>query len=95
MDDDLYAADRIDNGFPRAKVDRDHLRPYRESGRSSTGANDGADLVAREARSADDGPSDQSPRTEDRHPHAPRTIAATEKDDAFEGGDPPTCTMHA
>ena len=95
MDDDLYAVDRIDNGFPRAKVDRDHLRPYRESGRPSAGANDGADLVAREARSADDGPSDQSPRTEDRNPHAPRTIAATEKDDAFEGGDPPTCTMHA
>src|SRR5205807_7997949 len=95
MHDDVDAADRLDDGLPRAKVDRDHLRPYRESGRSSTGANDGADLVARAARSADDGPTDQSPRTEDRNPHAPRTIAATEKDDAFEGGDPPTCTMHA
>src|SRR5436853_493884 len=76
--DDLYACERIGDGFPRAKVDRERLRPHRESGRPSAGANDGADLVAREARSADDGTSDQSARTEDRNPSAPRTIAATE-----------------
>jgi hypothetical protein len=85
MDDDVHSADRLDDGIPRAKVDWDHLRPCGESGRSPSRPDDGADLVAREARSAHDGPSDQSPGTEDCNPHMHRTIAATEKDNAFDG----------
>jgi len=87
MDDHLHAADRIDNGFPRAKVRGDHLGPRGESGHPTARTDDGADVVAREDGSAHDSPSDQSPRAEDRNPHAHRTIAATEKDDAFEGAN--------
>src|SRR2546426_6980249 len=84
MDDDVDAADRFNDGFPDAKVRRDNLDPRREARGSLARTNDGADLMTREARSAHDGASDQSPRTEDHHPHAPRTIAAAEKDDAFD-----------
>src|SRR5213079_829435 len=48
MDDHLHAADRMDNGFPRAKVRGDPLGPRGESGRPTARTDDGADVVARE-----------------------------------------------
>src|SRR5256712_3743986 len=82
MDNDVHAADRLDDRFARAKVRCDHLDPRRESRSFSAGTDHGADLVAREPGSAHDGASNQSPGTEDRKPHVHRTIAAREKDDA-------------
>jgi len=84
MNDDVHPMDRLSHGFARAKVRGDNLNPCRESRGFSTRTDHSADLVAREAGSAHNGASDQSPRAEDRNPHVHRTIAATEKDDASE-----------
>ncbi len=82
MDDDIHAADRLDDGFARAKVCGDDLNPRRESAGISARPDYRADLVARETGSARDSASDQPPRTEDRKPHVHRTIARREKDGA-------------
>jgi hypothetical protein len=84
MDHDLHTADRLDDGIPRTKVRGDHLDPDRECRRLTARTHDRADLVAREARSADDGPSDQSPRAEDCDLHGHGTTTPAEKDDAFD-----------
>src|SRR3989442_1220666 len=82
MDEDIHAADRLDDGFARAKVCGDDLNPRRESAGFSARPDHGADLVARETGSARNSASNQPPRTEDRKPHVHGTIARREKDGA-------------
>src|SRR5437867_624561 len=94
MDDDVDAPRRLDDGFFGVEIGVDDLRPGGKPSGSRRRANDGPNVVAREAGSSDDGPANGSSRPEDDNPHAPATRSPSISLTRPEARSP-TCTMHA
>src|SRR2546425_3326886 len=94
MDDDIRSAGRLDHRFLGEEIRLDDLRPGGKPSGSRRRANDGPNVVAREAGSSDDGPADGSSRPEDDNPHAPATRSPSIRLTRPEARSP-TCTMHA
>jgi hypothetical protein len=93
VDDDVGASGHLDHGLPGPEIRRDDLDSDGESRGSRSRADDGANVVACEARAPDDGGPDRALGAEDDNlhagPHPGQPIRLTPRSSR------PTCTMHA